>query len=208
MRTSVYIDGFNLYYGSLKSTSYKWLDVGKLAQIILPQNQIVEIHYYTARVSKRDDDPTQPLRQQAYLRALSSIPNTKIVYGHFLNQKKRRKLADEPGFAKVILTEEKGSDANLASQFVHHAHQRRFDVGVLITNDSDLQEPVRIVRRELNLRVGVIHPISGHRKPSRELAKHATFTRHISAQQLKAAQFPETVPLGNAGVAIKPEAWK
>ena len=31
-RTYVYINGFNLYYGSLKRTPYKWLDVGKLCQ--------------------------------------------------------------------------------------------------------------------------------------------------------------------------------
>ena len=26
MRTRVYVDGFNLYYGALKDTAFKWLD--------------------------------------------------------------------------------------------------------------------------------------------------------------------------------------
>ncbi|HHT9772358.1 TPA: NYN domain-containing protein, partial [Legionella pneumophila] len=29
-RTTIYIDGFNLYYGCLKRTSYKWLDLKAL----------------------------------------------------------------------------------------------------------------------------------------------------------------------------------
>ena len=32
MRTRVYIDGFNLYYGAVKGTSFKWLDLVELAR--------------------------------------------------------------------------------------------------------------------------------------------------------------------------------
>jgi hypothetical protein len=35
MRTYVYIDAFNLYYGALKGTPYKWLDVKALFGSIL-----------------------------------------------------------------------------------------------------------------------------------------------------------------------------
>jgi len=27
LRTAIYIDGYNLYYGRLRDTQYKWLDV-------------------------------------------------------------------------------------------------------------------------------------------------------------------------------------
>ena len=27
MKTSIYIDGYNLYYGRLRNTQFKWLDV-------------------------------------------------------------------------------------------------------------------------------------------------------------------------------------
>ena len=54
MRTYIYIDGFNLYYGALKGTPYKWLDVKALFGAILrPDNEILKIKYYTARVSAR-----------------------------------------------------------------------------------------------------------------------------------------------------------
>ena len=84
MRTNVYIDGFNLYYGALRGTAHKWLNPWVMCQALLPQHQIAELKYFTANVSSRPSDPGAPTRQQAYLRALATLPNTQIVYGHFL----------------------------------------------------------------------------------------------------------------------------
>ncbi len=50
MKTYVYIDAFNLYYGCVKNTPYKWLDLSKLCAILLPQHHIERIKYFTARV--------------------------------------------------------------------------------------------------------------------------------------------------------------
>ena len=33
---NVYVDGFNLYYGALKGSPYKWLDVDALFRTLLP----------------------------------------------------------------------------------------------------------------------------------------------------------------------------
>jgi hypothetical protein len=60
----VYIDGFNLYYGCLKGTPYKWLDVCRLSELLLPADDIVAVKYYTARVSARPGNPTAPTNQQ------------------------------------------------------------------------------------------------------------------------------------------------
>jgi hypothetical protein len=68
--TNVYVDGFNLYYGSLRGTSYKWLDLGSLCNKLLPDNQIHRIRYFTARVKAWPDNPGAPDRQQAYLAGL------------------------------------------------------------------------------------------------------------------------------------------
>ena len=67
MKTNVYVDGFNLYYRCLRNTPYKWLDIHKLCQLILPKNSIHRIRYFTALVDARPNDPAQPQRQQAYL---------------------------------------------------------------------------------------------------------------------------------------------
>jgi len=47
---NLYIDGFNLYYGLLKGTSYKWLNPLKLVNQILPYLEIQKVDYFTADI--------------------------------------------------------------------------------------------------------------------------------------------------------------
>jgi hypothetical protein len=69
MKANVYVDGFNLYYSALRwrFPDCKWLDVRKLAQLLLPNDDIAEVKYFTARVSSEPDNPNQHRRQQSYL---------------------------------------------------------------------------------------------------------------------------------------------
>ncbi len=207
MRTNVYIDGFNLYYGALRGTAYKWLNPWVMCQALLPQHQIVELKYFTANVSSRPGDPGAPTRQQAYLRALATLPNTQIVYGHFLTNEIWMPEAGCPAgqqrHVKVIKTEEKGSDVNLAAHLLRDAYTSSADAYVLVTNDSDLAEPIRIVRQELNARVGVLNP---HRKPAHKLRKVASFLKPIRKGVLGASQFATTLHDAN-GTITKPANW-
>ena len=68
--------------------------------------------------------------------------------------------ADGPKTVEVIKTEEKGSDVNLASLLLLDGFNRDCDIVVIISNDSDLREPVRIARRELGLPLAWPTPIS------------------------------------------------
>lgn len=203
--TNVYVDGFNLYYGALKRTPYKWLDLAKLCQVMLPNDAIQRIYYYTARVSARPRKPSAPLDQQVYLRALRTIPNLSITFGHLLSHSIPMMLSNvsPPQRVWVDKTEEKGSDVNLASHLLRDAFQRRFDVAVLITNDSDLAEPVRIVRRELGLPVGILNP---HERHSKILQQLATFLKRIRQGDLLASQFP-SVMTDAKGTFRKPTSW-
>lgn len=60
--TNVYVDAFNLYYGALRGTTCKWLDLDALCRRLLPKDQIHRIRYFTAYVSARPGDPQQPRR--------------------------------------------------------------------------------------------------------------------------------------------------
>ena len=40
--THVYIDGFNLYYGLLRETPFRWLDLERFCDVLLPKNRMVE----------------------------------------------------------------------------------------------------------------------------------------------------------------------
>ena len=91
----------------------------------------------------------------------------------------------------VIKTEEKGSDVNLATHLLHDAHRDRFDTAVVMSNDSDLLEPIRIVRRELNKKIGIINPHGLH--PSRELTRESDFIKQLRDGVLQASQFPEVL---------------
>jgi uncharacterized LabA/DUF88 family protein len=204
-RAFVYVDGFNLYYGALKRTPYKWLDLGKLCQVMLPNDTIESIQYYTARVSARPYNKAAPLDQQIYLRALRTIPNLSITFGHFLTHQVRMVVSGSDPSQRVYVdkTEEKGSDVNLAAHLVRDAFLKSFEVAVLVTNDSDLAEPVRIVRQELGLPVGILNP---HKTHSDVLKKLATFVKRIRQADLIVSQFP-TVLTDSKGEFRKPAGW-
>ena len=85
MRTNFYIDAFNLYYGCLKSTRYKWLNLEALCQFSFPKDQVNRVRYFTARVKPRPSDPQQPARQAVYLR-LATLSRVSIHYGHYLQK--------------------------------------------------------------------------------------------------------------------------
>jgi uncharacterized LabA/DUF88 family protein len=204
----VYVDGFNLYYGAVKGTSYKWLDISKMIQQLLPKNQILKIKYFTALVKSRPQDPDQPVRQQIYLRALRTIPNLEIILGHFLSHEVSMPLANCPTgqqrYAQVIKTEEKGSDVNIATHLLHDGYQGLYKVAVVISNDSDLVEAIKIVRTELNKNVIILNPFQN--SPSKELHRFATFVKPIRQGVIAASQFPNQIQDLN-GTINKPPNW-
>ncbi|MDO8588277.1 MAG: NYN domain-containing protein [Armatimonadota bacterium] len=208
MRTCAYIDGFNLYYGATKGTPYRWLDVGKFCKFMLPGHSVLNIKYYTARVSAQPHDPNQPVRQQTYLRALSTIPNLSIVYGHFLTHEVTALLATcqpgGPATARVLRTEEKGSDVNLATHLLWDGIKDVYDVAAVVSNDSDLLEPIRIAKLELGKRIIVINPHKD--KPSRQLRQIADEFKTIKPATLAACQFPATLTDAH-GSFSKPPTW-
>ena len=137
-KLNVYVDGFNLYYGAVKGSPFKWLNIGALCQRMLPNDAIQSIEYFTAIVSARPGDPGVPVRQQMYLRALRTISNLTIVYGHFLTHSARMVLTGTNPAQKVWVdkTEEKGSDVNIAAHLLRDAFKAKFEVAAIITNDS------------------------------------------------------------------------
>ncbi|MEX2051908.1 MAG: NYN domain-containing protein [Steroidobacteraceae bacterium] len=206
MRTFVYVDGFNLYFGALKGTSYRWLDLRRLFMLLLPGHRIDRIKYFTAHVTPRTNDPDQPLRQQIYLRALRTLPELDIILGHYLTHAVMMPLVNPaPGqgrYVRMLKSEEKGSDVNLTTHLVHDAHRGLFDVAVLVTNDSDLLEAVKIAKW-LGRQVGILNP---HQNPSRVLLRAATFMKKIRGGPLSASQFPNSMN-DTHGMFHKSKGW-
>ncbi len=151
MKTNVYVDGFNLYYRALKGTPYKWLNLDALCKFLLPGHEINRIKYYTAHVTGRPSDPDEPTRQQTYLRALRTLPNISIILGTFLTNEVWAMRVDKSERVRVFKTEEKGSDVNLASHLINDGYRREYEQAIVITNDSDLVEPIRVVSKGIKV---------------------------------------------------------
>ena len=221
MKTFVYIDGFNLYYRLLKDRpAQKWLNPKVLADVLLPSHhEVAQVNYYTARVSSRAHDPNAPARQAIYLNALKTVPEIQLHYGNFLTSKTWMPLAlppnarprgykwaePIPSVVEVEKCEEKGSDVNLGSHLVRDAFTDVFDEAVIITNDSDLVEPVRIVVQEAGKRVGLLAPV---KSPTASLKSVCSFCRHIRPAHLKQAQFDEPIVRQDGSYLSKPETWQ
>jgi len=105
---------------------------------------------------------------------------------------------------EVIKTEEKGSDVSLATYVVLDACRQDCDVIVVISNDSDLAEPLRIVRDELGIMTVVVNPQPAAQR-SRNIA--ADVFKQLRASTLAARQLPAKITDQAGRVIQKPAAW-
>ncbi len=214
LRAFVCIDGFNLYYRALKNTPHKRLDIAALADAAMPTDCAVEsVRHYAARVSGRVD-PGAPARQHAYLRALATPPRVRSTFGNFLVTKKWSGLVQPPEFrpaftppaetsldvACVWKTEEKGSDVDLGVHLVRDAARGLFDVAGVLTNDTDLCEPIRITVSEFGLKVILLSPTG---KPATSVARLANGVRHIKPY-LGPCRLPDRIIDAKGRVIVKP----
>ena len=167
----MYVDGFNLYYGKLRGRgALKWLDLESLGRTLVLGKELVKVRYFTAWISGKTDQASQH-RQQTYVRSLRSLPLVETHFGHFETRPKDRPLYEPipglPRTVRILHTEEKGSDVNLATWLLLDGVDGVYDEAIVITNDSDLEEPIR--RGE--------HPVRPrpHRQP---LRTHQATTSH------------------------------
>lgn len=218
MKLNVYVDGFNLYYGSLYRTGFKWLNLHAFCQATFPADQINRIRYFTARVKARPNDPDQPVRQDTFFRALRTLPNLYTHEGSYIEKPVTLPLHPipappaKPTFVTVVRSEEKGSDVNLATHLLIDAFDNDFEAAVVISNDSDLAEPIRLVRAKFKKRIIVLFPCSRPgRSPSVEL-RMASGIRSgkqpliVNTAHLAASQFPASLTDAN-GTFAKPASW-
>ena len=214
-KTIVYIDGFNLYYGLLRNSQNKWLDVVAFANTLLPrpdEHDILAVKYFTARVNYDPAEPTTQMRQAAYLSALAAYsPELSIIEGYYKRFRARYPFAKEPckscdkvSVATVWKTEEKRSDVNIASQmFIDHM-ERNFDCIVLVSGDTDLIAPLYYLKKRTGKSIIVFNP---HERPSEELRAVSTYYKHIPRGLPAKCQLSDTVITPNGRTIHRPAAW-
>ncbi|MDQ2859240.1 MAG: NYN domain-containing protein [Pseudomonadota bacterium] len=192
----------------MKGSPLKWLNVHALAPALLPKNAIDVVRYFSAQVSGRPNDPDQPTRQQTYFRALATVPEVRIHLGHFLTHEVAMPeaaawRAGKHRPVRVMKTEEKGSDVNLATYLMMDAFDDAFDMAVIVSNDSDLKEPISLVRDRFHKGIGILNPQAA---VSRALQPLAHFIKPIRPGALANAQFPDNMR-DAIGPFRKPTRW-
>ena len=208
-RSVVYIDGFNLYYGVLKDTPYKWLDLERFFRLLRPADDIQAIKYFTARL---EPGPRRE-RQETLLRALETLPLVEVVYGRF---KKKQVACTCPGCvsrtrgtATFVVPEEKRTDVNIAIHMLDDAYRHRCKRQVLVSGDSDLVPAIQMIRQRVpGIKTTVYVPARNpHRGAARELRAAAHQHRSLPLGLLPQAQLPLLLPGRSGRIIHKPAAW-
>lgn len=232
MRTRIYIDGYNLYYGCLKRTSLKWLDLlslfekqilpsitwqGKTSPPIL---DLIAIKFFTASILEQAAGASDSLLcQEQYHSALRKHApgRIQIVPGYYALTEARAKVIDPDNRKKwprdcsdieVWKLEEKQSDVNLAIHALKDALLDEVDHVVIVTNDTDIAPALEMMRNLTTVQIGLVIPTTDHQRiPNKDLSKHAHWIRtHITTAELDVSQLPRVIIQGKK-TAIKPLSW-
>lgn len=206
-RAIVYIDGLNLYYGAVKGTPYKWLDLEQLCHRLLPNYDLRGIKYFTSIVIDTEDNPGSSQRQHVYLRALKTLPDVNVYEGKMKKRKRWRRLVcpslDGPENVQVYETQEKETDVNLASHLLSDAFLKACDLAVVITNDSDIAPAIRMVEEKTKTKVLVVNP---NRYGRRARGLKASSYDQIDEDVVASSQLPNRLEDGK-GPFHKPPEW-
>ncbi len=192
MRTCVYVDGFNLYYGALKDSPWKWLDLQAFFESLLNQQDVRRIKYFTSVVS--DQNPRNPHareRQQAYLDAVKTLPKVEIITGRLRNGK------------------EKMTDVAIAVHMLDDAYRQEFDQLALVSGDADFLPALAMIKKRFRNKDIVVYvpdndkDAIGSFYAMKDIVDHIRF---LPTQGLKHSMLPNPVRSGQRDIA-KPEAW-
>ncbi len=223
MRTIVYVDGYNFFYGRLKHTPYKWLDLYGFfdREVLHPQNpesRLLRVKYYTADIKANfaSHGAIAVQAQQRYHQALESIHTgpVEITKGYYTADRstpiRYKKPPDKEDRVESWKLEEKQTDVNIALDLYRDVVRGDCNQVVVVTNDTDIKKALAYIRQDFpGVTIGVVIPRSPskHRLPSNDLTSHAHWVRHhINDVELERSQFPDRVPTRKKPVD-RPDYW-
>ena len=199
----VYVDGFNVYYGMKEAfrRRYRWLDYQQLAEGLLKEGmELVRVVYFTANIKGNGDGVG---RQKIYLKALEAhCDKLTIIKGKFLLKDvwcpKCKQFHQKP--------EEKQTDVNIACEMLQDAHRGAFDVCYLLSGDSDLVPPLKILAEDYPDRPCIV-AFPPNRK-SDCLSKNARSSFMLNEKRFKRNQLPDEILLPSKTVVHCPKPWR
>lgn len=222
MKTIVYVDGYNLYYGCLKNTKDKWLDLihlfGNILKVQNPSSELFKLKFFTADVktklsshgvdAQKAQDSYQRAHQYLYPQQFEVIkgfhslePNRALVYQQPPNRNNR---------VEIWRLEEKQTDVNIALEVYRDVAKGNAEQVVIISNDSDQAPVVDAIKMDFpDIKFGIVLPIrqKSKRTISQQLSKNADWTRHyILDEEFSTSQLPIKIATNRKPI-IKPDYW-
>ncbi len=175
LRTRVYIDGYNFYYGCLRGAPYKWLDVlnlfknqilpsirfqkvGDSKPVTINLDENCSLKYFTAKIIERAAKSDDSVSSQAhYHNALEKHCGNQIrlIMGKYSIYKSNQYLVPPVDSdlqlrdcerVQVWKIEEKKSDVALGLHMFDDALSGEIDQIVLVTNDTDLFPALEMIK--------------------------------------------------------------
>lgn len=121
---------------------------------------------------------------------------------------------DSPEIA-VWKNEEKKTDVSLGAHLINDAWLDLYEQAVVITNDTDQEEAIKLARTDYSdaggriaKTIGVITPTTWGREPAGSLTELASWSKAIRSSHLENAQLPDTIPTSNAKTLYRPPLWR
>jgi 6-hydroxy-3-succinoylpyridine 3-monooxygenase len=223
IRTRVYVDGYNLYYGCLKNTPYKWLDLRALMQRVLlnipyEQNGDViqyrfcepNVKFFTAPILAAFARSADSVSCQAtYHDALRGHLGTAIEIVSGLHAARRARAyewiegvrARDSRRVAIWKLEEKQSDVALALHAYSDAIRGEVEQVIAVTNDSDFAPAMKMIREHTPAILGLIAP--ARRKTARVNAELGRYAHWVRVRRHRARERLDTIelePCAGAGI--------
>ena len=159
----MYIDWNNFYYRVVKDTPYWWLDISKLMESNLkPPLKIEKIKIFTADLLPGQYNKFAIHKQKAYHEAISNqYANIEFIKGNYLPKSLQIPYSGSrtvKQYFEYKTFEEKGTDVNLALHMLNDSWLDLYDCAILVSNDTDFSEAMKMVRYQNKKTIGLFTP--------------------------------------------------
>lgn len=208
-RCTIYVDGFNLYYGVLEDNpQWKWLNLQTFFEALRPDEEVVAVKYFTAEIEPEKRSSPKRDRQKRYFRALRMLPKIHLIFGRY---QLRWVTCRAQCRQKYQTPEEKKTDVNIAVAMINDTLQGLTDTMVLVSGDSDIEPAVKWIREnhpEIKITVYVpVLPDNAHARRNDHYLSMGVACRPLPLALLSEHILSDVVVMPDGTTLTRPAEW-
>lgn len=198
----VYVDGFNFYYGLKRNPRWKryyWIDFVRLFESFMkPHQELVAVKYFSAKPISNEDKAE---RQSLLFKANEENPKFQLILGKYL----QKSLTCKNCGYKITTYEEKESDVRIATQIVRDAFEKKCDVAIVVSADSDMKPAVELAEAFGVMVISCFPPFQ-HSNALLNIS-HGIMRMERYERLFKQAMMPDEIVQANGYRIRIPEKW-